>query len=440
MIKRLLSTFVVMLCVLVTSAADNVVAVKNAVFETVFGEKNSEVYVPVGIINEGDNGFDNIGITIDVNGTKEHQTVQVGYTIQGAGGEYYFDLNVKTMPETGVSNVTITVDEVNGMPNTCSENIISGKMVTLSRKAFKKVVLEEFTALWCKSCPRGLVGLQKLREKFGDDVVLISVHRGDPMECDKYSDIITHDYPDSHMDRTYMDIDPWHGTGKNGLEGIAFQGYGLAKDVEALQQNYPSAEVKVEGNIDGNTLKVKATTKFLYTGEANHALVFVVTENGLHNEDWVQSNNLPDYKGKNWEKREPLLDKWINGERKVKNVIYDDVAVDAMDVVNGIDGSIPAMVNEGEALEYEVEFSLANKLIQDQSKLSVIAFVIDRSTGKIVNADCKKVGDITGIANVDSEDAVEVARYTQDGQKINAPQKGLNIVRYSDGTVKKIIL
>ena len=34
----------------------------------------------------------------------------------------------------------------------------------------------------------------------------------------------------------------------------------------------------------------------------------------------------------------------------------------------------------------------------------------------------------------------EVARYTLDGQRITTPQKGVNIVRYSDGTVKKVVL
>ena len=34
----------------------------------------------------------------------------------------------------------------------------------------------------------------------------------------------------------------------------------------------------------------------------------------------------------------------------------------------------------------------------------------------------------------------EVARYTVDGRLINKPQQGLNIVKYSDGTVKKVVV
>lgn len=46
---------------------------------------------------------------------------------------------------------------------------------------------------------------------------------------------------------------------------------------------------------------------------------------------------------------------------------------------------------------------------------------------------------IDQIEATDSE-VVETGRYTIDGIRINAPQKGLNIVRYSDGTVKKVMV
>jgi len=38
----------------------------------------------------------------------------------------------------------------------------------------------------------------------------------------------------------------------------------------------------------------------------------------------------------------------------------------------------------------------------------------------------------------DSSDAVEVARYDSNGKIILAPTKGLNIIKYSNGKVKKV--
>ena len=36
--------------------------------------------------------------------------------------------------------------------------------------------------------------------------------------------------------------------------------------------------------------------------------------------------------------------------------------------------------------------------------------------------------------------AVEVARYTIDGKLIHAPQRGINIIRMSDGSMRKVVV
>lgn len=47
----------------------------------------------------------------------------------------------------------------------------------------------------------------------------------------------------------------------------------------------------------------------------------------------------------------------------------------------------------------------------------------------------------TGITDTQtSADVREIARFTIDGKRINQPQRGINIVKYSDGTVKKVIV
>ena len=53
--------------------------------------------------------------------------------------------------------------------------------------------------------------------------------------------------------------------------------------------------------------------------------------------------------------------------------------------------------------------------------------------GKIVEYDA------TGVENIStSSDVKEVFRYSANGQRLSAPAKGLNIVKYSDGSVKKV--
>lgn len=49
--------------------------------------------------------------------------------------------------------------------------------------------------------------------------------------------------------------------------------------------------------------------------------------------------------------------------------------------------------------------------------------------------------DPTGINHITtSGDAKEISRYAADGQRLEVPAKGLNIVKYSDGSVKKVVV
>ena len=51
----------------------------------------------------------------------------------------------------------------------------------------------------------------------------------------------------------------------------------------------------------------------------------------------------------------------------------------------------------------------------------------------IVEFDATDIDKVTT-----STDAKEVSRYSVNGQRLSAPAKGLNIVKYSDGSVKKV--
>lgn len=60
------------------------------------------------------------------------------------------------------------------------------------------------------------------------------------------------------------------------------------------------------------------------------------------------------------------------------------------------------------------------------------------STKTTVRFFVTKATGITGTQT--SADVREIARFTIDGKRINQPQRGINIVKYSDGTVKKVIV
>ena len=88
--------------------------------------------------------------------------------------------------------------------------------------------------------------------------------------------------------------------------------------------------------------------------------------------------------------------------------------------------------------------SAHNSLWQDKTKLKVCVLLINLSTKKIENAAKCIItdGSATGISAVEEgqNTVIELERYTLEGRRIHNPQKGINIVRYSDGSVRREIV
>ena len=76
---------------------------------------------------------------------------------------------------------------------------------------------------------------------------------------------------------------------------------------------------------------------------------------------------------------------------------------------------------------YDLKIELSDEAGNWQEQVISPAFRIER-------------GGSTGIEVVKANDATEVARYTVDGRAISAPEAGVNIVKMSDGTVKKVLV
>ena len=414
---------------------DNAVSIGNT-FPDVTSAKNCEVTIPVKVTNLGKKAFTSLGVTVEADGQKNEITVTPD---QPVTKDYEFDVKVNTTDEIGEMPVTITIDKVNGQPNASTFNKTEGKVIVLSRIVPHKVVVEEFTGFWCGWCPKGIVAMEKAKQVYGDNVIVATVQYNDALESKEYKVFANQtvaSYPQAHVDRTIMSVDPYYGSS-------LYKCFGISEDIDARAAEVPVAEVKAEAVIDGDVLTATSDVKFLYTGNAHHAVAFVLTENGMQNDNWKQSNNLIQWKGQPIEDLEPMFEEWINGSPEMEGVVFNDVVVAAEGIESGIYGSIPSYVNVDESNTYKMEFDLRkNKKIMDYDELNLCVFLFDTYTGHIINADSKslnpKASGIDGIQNDD--ETVETARYTVDGHRIYTPQKGMNIVKYSDGTVKKIMI
>ena len=107
---------------------------------------------------------------------------------------------------------------------------------------------------------------------------------------------------------------------------------------------------------------------------------------------------------------------------------------------NGASGYIPADITAGEEYTGTITFNVPT--VNDINNCNVVCMMIDINTGRVINVAEAKITDPTGIGgiNADGEGAEEVARYNAAGQMIAGPQKGLNIIKYADGTTRKVVV
>ena len=431
--KKLLSviSLFMLLCGVGVSAQTTVSVEQN--LGTISSARNGEIIVPLHMDGTGGAQIESLGVTVSLNGIDKQYVVKPELLAEGT-----YAVKLPSPSATGVYDMSLNVDKVNGMDNDAEARTMAGRLINLSRTVDHKVVFEEFTGLGCGWCPRGLVALEEARQVYGRNIVLISAHFDDPLSCRDYNLLRQNQLPSAHLDRYYESIDPYFGTSGGG------EVFGINNDIKKCAAVAPVAEVKVSASVDGDVLTATSDVKFLFSGSGDYAVAFVLTEDGVCNEKWSQLNNYYQVKGMGFvEEKDPLFEKWINGENHVKGVVYDDVAISAQGVKNGIDGSIPASFVEEESNIYEVEFNLAKlKKIQNRKNLNVCAFLYDRKKDVIINADYMSFEHETAIEGVeaDDENVVEAARYTIDGRLINTPEKGINIVKYSDGSVRKVVV
>ena len=293
-----------------------------------------------------------------------------------AGSTYAFEIQ-DLITVNGVGETTSYLLEI-AVGDT--KKTSSGSVSMASFKPDKKVVAEEATGTWCGWCPRGAVFLKTVSEKYPTSFIGIAVHNGDPMTNAIYDAGIRSKisgYPSALIDRNQV-IDP-----------SQFENYYL----NALADFCPASLTLTGAFTDATRKNVQLTvkTKFNinYNANANYRIAIVVTENNV--KGTIQGYNQSNYYsgGGNGV---------MGGFEVLPNPVpaaqmtYQDVAREISDTFNGIEGSVPATIVNGEIMEYNRTFAIPAS-VMNLSEVSFIAMLIDANTGQIKNADRIKVSD-----------------------------------------------
>ena len=439
-------------------------------FNRVIGAVNGTAKVKATVMGEGVNPVTSLSYTVkdlSTGAVSSEQTVSADGIAFYETGSVVFEIPVGS--EYSLSDKEITITKVNGEANAATDNVsMTGPVLVVTREVPRNIVEEEFTATGCPYCTRGYAGMDALHDKYPDRFIGIAVHGdvnySDPMRITDYNTVMSGigGFPTALLNRI-NEVDPYFGSSSGTLLGIV-------NDVESYM-GPAEAEVVVSPvwNEDQTVIEVNTNVTFLYNGDtAPYALGYVLLADGLTGTsyNWWQYNG---YYGTTGLATEPYLNAWTTRGTivedmfqdyygnsidacMVQDMVYDHIAIKATSVSKGVSGSIKAPIVADQVQTHTTTFNLSNgvksktgdNLLQDKSKLKVVALLFNTKTGEIVNAAQSEIAPYgsTGIENVSNsaDNVKEVARYSIDGTQLNAPAKGINIVKMSDGTTRKVLV
>lgn len=350
-----------------------------------------------------------------------------------------------TVPDVQIcADYEVKVTKVNGEENASEHAVGKGAALILQESMPKKVVVEDFTGLWCGYCPRGIVALENLAKLYPDQFIGIGAHNGDVISCADYVEYMSYNiagFPTGFFDRTVKDADPYLGYATS--YPVHFQGEVPFKKALAIRAE---AQPKLTATwTDGTRTAIRAEVKTSFLIDRDNCpyrYAFVLTEDGMSGTtaDWMQSNY---YGGMTAQYPDDDMKRFTEGSSKIM-MSYDDVAVQGWELYRGIANSVSASVKKDVADEYVTTLDISeNQLIQNKDNLKLVVMLLNTDTGCIVNADeVSIVPDPTGIEGIrdnGNSDAHEVARYNLNGVRMAAPAKGMQIVKMSDGRVVKLM-
>lgn len=397
--------------------------------------------VPLTLENFGVDGVQSFDYTISsegITGEEQHYDMNSPFMAQG---EFVAKVPIAVGNKTGDVEKILTVTRVNGEENAVAKEEASTKikLSVLGETLPKKVLVEEFTGTWCIWCPLGARGIELSEKKFGDKLIAVEVHDQDVM----WDSNIGYDpligtligVPACFINRG-PETDPYYGS-------AAGDYYGLDADIE--QELSYTAEASLEAEAAWNDalteINAKARVTFqMSASKSEYALGYLVTAGTLTgtDKDWVQSNALS---GDNSFAYDDNLTDLVNSPKSLVDYKFHNVVVAAAGVEKGVAGSIPAPIVSGTAKQHSQRIDMGElKLIQDKDDLSLVVFLLNTTTGRIVNAEKVKVtGAPSGLREVGTAMG-ERSLYNMQGQRIESLQRGVNILRHADGRTEKILV
>lgn len=337
--------------------------------------------------------------------------------------------------QLGARKIKFAITKVDGAaPTGNTKNDAYEADINLYETGLKrqKHLVEQFTAVTCTWCPTGSRLLKKLQEK-RKDLAWIALHgpmgSNDPMQTNQSIAIMkalgANGYPMAAFNRTV-------------IEGalttaIAFKETAFEEGVQMFSNMFDQTDENLPAFVN-----IDIVAKADKIANGSNQMVVDVKGTGVKN----AGGFLKDYALYVYVTEDGIVSPQIDKGQKIKNYVHNNTFRQCLTNING-DNIQWNGDNFNKQFTYDIPAGY------NASKMHVVAFVAPKlgnsaipMTELVVNqTNMVEVTTTAGIedATVDTDNEI-VARYNLAGQKIDTAQKGVNIVKYKNGKVVRVVV
>lgn len=305
------------------------------------------------------------------------------------------------------------------------EGIVS-KMLFLAKR---RVVVEEGTGMWCGYCPRGIVAMRQMREKYPDEFIGIAVHYDDVLGAPvaQYcSELQFPSFPSAYVNRTQLCPDPM----PQGSDGTFSISTGLERHLLQALTVAPPAELALTWTLlpSGNIGLVAGARFAVNAHDCDYRFAAVAVEDGVSRSSYYQTNY---YSGS-----AVPLGGFEQEDKKIVPFTFDEVARAQLLPYDGVADVIPATVVAGADVHYSYTAEVKAPAFDNLSKVRVVLMLIDGRSGEVVNAVQTPAASMTEYEAVLAAvhpvpfaptSASSSNRYSLDGRRASRNYQGITI-------------
>ncbi len=406
--------------------------------ENSYAKKGEPIFVNATLYNHGTSTLTKGEYTYEINGVTNSATLDTYLSGDHWGRNINIAIELPSIADAGAYPLTINLTKVNDADNQDVAPTSTGMVNIMDFVPVHRVLIEEYTGTWCGWCTRGLVAMRLLAEALGDDFIGVAYHNGDPMEVTSNYPSPVAGFPSAWIERAY-DVDPYYGFDQ--------EGFGTKYAVEYLMSQLAVVDLNVKAEwADESRTELKANVESNFVMNAlgsDYGIEVMLIEDDMYGPagtDWDQHNYYATM-GEQYG-NEPNLGPLCDMPSTIEGYHFNDVLVATSGV---IDESLPESIVANSTNNFEYSFSdidyIVNTsyepLIQDKDKLHVVAIIVEKATGKVLNAAKAHVGN-SAVNEISENDKVveSTLYYDLTGRMVSNPTSGIyvKVVRYTDGS------